>query len=242
MKDNEITEGIEIYDLALYIAKFKTLIIADFHLGYEEALNKQGVLIPHRQYLKTRERLERLFSILKKQKKEIKEIIINGDLKHEFGTISEQEWLDVLNVLAFLQKQCGNVSLIRGNHDTILGPIADKRNLKIVDEKILDSILILHGHEIPNKIEQDTIIIAHEHPCVTISDGVTHEKEKCFLCGQWENKLLIVQPSFNLITEGTDIKKEELLSPFLQRSLADFDVWVIADKPRYFGKLADLEP
>lgn len=238
MKDNEIMEGIEIHDLGLYIKKFRTLVFADFHLGYEEALNKQGTLLPRTQYLKTRKRLEKLFDGLKKP---IDKIIVNGDIKHEFGTVNEQEWLDALNILAFLQKQCQNVSLIRGNHDTILGPIADKREIKIVDDEELNGILILHGDEIPKKIDADVVVIGHEHPCVTITDGINYEKEKCFLCGKWEGKTLIVQPSFNMITEGTDVRKEELLSPFLKQSLDNFDVWVIADKPRYFGKLADLK-
>ena len=46
----EIAKGIEIIDLGLYIKKHKLLVFADFHIGYEESLNKQGVLIPRFQF------------------------------------------------------------------------------------------------------------------------------------------------------------------------------------------------
>jgi len=79
----EIEKGIKIKDLALIYKDH--LIISDLHIGLEEALNKQGILIPRFQFKEIKQRLEPL--LLKK----IKVIVINGDLKHEFGTISEQE-------------------------------------------------------------------------------------------------------------------------------------------------------
>jgi len=47
-------------------------------------------------------------------------------------------------------------------------------------------------------------------------------------------------PSFCLVTEGTDILKEKLLSPFLDQDLKNFDVFVVADKVYDFGKLKNL--
>ena len=73
----EILEGVEVIDLALFVKKHKTLIIADVHLGFEEALNKQGVFVPRFQF---REIISRLKPILEKAKPDT--IIINGDLKH----------------------------------------------------------------------------------------------------------------------------------------------------------------
>ncbi len=125
----EILKDIEIFDLALYVKGH--LILTDFHIGYEEALNKQGVLVPRFQF---QEIIRRLEKILKKLKgKNIEKIVINGDLKHEFGTISDQEWRLTLRLLDFLGKYCKEIILIKGNHDTILGPIAKKRNVKILE-------------------------------------------------------------------------------------------------------------
>ena len=50
-----------------------------------------------------------------------------------------------------------------------------------------------------------------------------------------------VQPSFNLVTEGTDLMKESLLSPFLQQNLDNFGVFVVADKVYRFGELKGLK-
>jgi hypothetical protein len=232
----EIADGIEIIDLGLYLKKEKILVLADFHIGYEEALAKQGYLIPRFQFKDFSERLE---SIFKKAKPEI--IIINGDIKHEFGEISEQEWRETLKLIDYLSKKCKRLILVRGNHDTILGPIAKKRNIETAAEYSTDGILIIHGHKIPRLAPKTrTIIIGHEHPCVSLKEGPKIEKYKCFLKGKFKNRTLLVLPSFNLVTEGTDVMQEKLLSPFLSQNLDNFEVYVVADKIYYFGKLKNL--
>ncbi len=154
----QISNNIEILDLALYLPKHKTLIIADTHIGYEEALNKQGIMIPRFHFT---DLIKRLKNILKSIKPEL--IIINGDIKHEFGKISRQEWRHTIQLIDFLSKHCKKLILIKGNHDKTLAPIADKRKLEIVNEFLIDDILILHGDKltkIPKKVK--TIIISQE--------------------------------------------------------------------------------
>jgi len=256
-----ILPSLQIIDLALYHKIENILIIGDIHIGYEEALNKQGLLIPRFQFKEIILRLEKIFEALKKK---VKKIIINGDIKHEFGTISDQEWRHTLRLLDSLAKHCDEIILIKGNHDTILGPIARKRKVKIMEQFIIcersellgskrktkkqrkknfeKNILIIHGHKIPKKIPNNikTIIIGHEHPAVSLREGPRAELFKCFLKGKWKKSKLIVIPSFNLITEGTDIAKEELLSPFLQQNLNNFEVYIVADKIYKFGKLKNI--
>lgn len=234
-------KGIEIIDLGIMLKNEKILVLSDFHIGYEEALNKQGILVPKFQFKDIIKRLTKIFSRLKKDK--LKKIIINGDIKHEFGTISEQEWRETLRLLDFLTKLCDEVILIKGNHDTIIDPIAKKRNVSIVDYCLVNDILIVHGHKIPEKKilkKAETIVIGHEHPAISLKDDVRIEKFKCFLKGRWKRKKLVVMPSFCLATEGTDILKEKLLSPFLDQNLTNFDVFIIADKVYDFGKLKNL--
>src|SRR3989338_3801483 len=261
----KISNNIEAIDLALYANNH--LILADFHIGYEEALNKQGLLVPRFQFEEIIKRLESIFLRLKN--KSIEKIIVNGDLKHEFGTISEQEWRLTLRLLDFLEKHCKEIILIKGNHDTILGPIAQKRNIKVLEHYLIHSqvsiikkasliknslkklnkkiennnILVIHGDKMPSKELLDgasTIIIGHEHPAVSIREGPRAELFKCYLVGKWKGKNLIAQPSFNLVVEGSDVLKEEILSPFLRQSLSSFDVFVVADKVYGFGKLEVL--
>ena len=232
----QILPNIKIIDLSLYLTKYKTLIIADTHIGYEEALNKQGIMIPRFHFKDLIQRLEKIMQKIKPTT-----IIINGDIKHEFGTISEQEWRYTLRLIDFLTRHCKHLIIIKGNHDKILGPIAKKRNIETADHVLIEDILITHGNKllkIPKPIK--TIIIGHEHPAVSIQDGARIEKFKCFLKGKYKRTNLIVQPSFNLITEGTDITKDKILSPFLKQNLKNFKVYIIADKVYYFGMLKNL--
>lgn len=229
----EILKGIKTRNLLLELKN--TLIISDLHIGIEDALAKQGILIPKFHFRDTVKQLE-------KNLKKVKTIIINGDLKHEFGRISDQEWRETLKVLDLLSKYCEKIILIKGNHDSILGPIAKKRKLEVVDHYKIDDTYICHGNSIPKDLKGvKTIIIAHEHPAITLREKTKAEKFKCFLKGKYENKTLIVQPSFNPLVEGTDILKEKRLSPFLKQDLNNFNVFIIADKVYDFGKIKNLK-
>src|SRR3989344_6000237 len=132
----KVFENMEFVDLAVYTNR--TLIVSDFHIGYEEALNKQGILMPRFQFKEVIERLEAIFKKLKGRR--IEKIVILGDLKHEFGAISEQEWRHTLMLLDYLGQHCKEIILIKGNHDTILGPIAEKRNVKVRDYYVIEPI------------------------------------------------------------------------------------------------------
>lgn len=237
----EILNGIEIKGKALWLKKSKLLIIGDLHIGYEEALTSEGILVPKLTFGEMKR------EILELLKLKPKIIVINGDLKHEFASISRQEWQDTLEILDILLKKC-KVILIKGNHDTILEPIARKRGLKVGNFYIANDVAILHGHKIlldkeiyAKKIK--TIIIGHEHPAVSIREGVKSELYKCFLKGKWHGKNLVVMPSFFSVYEGSDVKKEELLSPFLEeRALKNFAVYILDGKGKVydFGKLRNI--
>ena len=93
--------------------------------------------------------------------------------------------------------------------------------------------------DFPDRLEK-TIIIGHEHPAIVLKEGPRKEKYKCFIKGKFKRKNLIVMPSFNLVTEGTDVLLETRLSPFLQRDISSFECWIVADKVYYFGKLKGI--
>src|SRR3989344_6791234 len=231
----EILKGIEMIGKALWIKKQKVLILADLHIGYEEALNKQGVLVPRTQFKETKRKIEELLQEVK-----LKIIVINGDLKHEFGGISRQEWHETLGILDLLREKA-KVILIKGNHDRILEPIARKKGLEIKEFYCIDSekICILHGNEV--RIEKEVnnakiLIIGHEHPAISLQEGMKSEIYKCFLLGRWKGKKLIFMPSFLPLTEGSDIRKEKLLSPYLS-NIKNFEIFVLGDRIYKFGKL-----
>jgi uncharacterized protein len=232
----KLLKGIEAVDLCLLVDD--TLIIGDVHIGYEEELNKKGILIPRISFNEVIQRLSRIF-----KKVFVNKIILLGDLKHEFGTISETEWRNTLRLVDFLSKHCNDLILLKGNHDTILEPILSKRDLIVKDYVVLDGILFCHGDRLVSELgvkeKFNTIIIGHEHPAVTIGTVTRKERYKCFLVGKFEKKNLVVVPSFNLLTEGTNVLRDRLLSPFL-KDISKFNVYIVGDEVLDFGLVKSL--
>ncbi|MBN2014466.1 MAG: metallophosphoesterase [Candidatus Altiarchaeota archaeon] len=237
----DILSGVEIHGLGLYLRGQRTLVIADLHLGYEEELMRFGYLVPRFQYNEIIEHMEKILSEVDAEK-----VVINGDLKHEFGRISEQEWTEVLNFLDFLSERVEEIILVRGNHDTIIGPIASKRKVKIQEKYFIgeDGVYITHGHEIPSDNDfkkSRVVVIAHDHPAISLREEIRVEKVKCFLKGNWGDKILIQMPSLNFVTEGTDLTKEKPLSPFMDQDLDEFEAYGVEGfKVFYFGRITGL--
>ncbi len=239
IKPFKLLKDIYALGLGVWLPKRKVFVVADLHLGYEEYLNKQGILIPRQQFKLTNELLEKMLATIKPET-----IIINGDLKHEFGKISQQEWNETLKILDILSLHSKKIVLIKGNHDTILGPIARKRNLSVKDLYSIGDICITHGHKIwkdKNFLKAKTIIIANEHPAISIKEGIKSELYKCFLVGKWRLKNLVVMPSFLPIIEGTDVRKEKVLSTYLHQPLQNFNVFIVGDKIYNFGRLRNIK-
>lgn len=237
----EILKGIEMVGKALWLPREKILIIADLHIGYEEDLNSQGILIPRTQFRDMKKEIEIVLNDLKP-----KTIVVNGDLKHEFGKISSQEWHETLEILEILMKN-SDVILIRGNHDNMLEPIIKKRGLELRQFYCIGKggICILHGDKIPVNDEvhkAKILIIGHEHPSISLREGMKIEKYKCFLLGSWHGKKLIIMPSFFPYIEGFDIRNENRISVMLkQKSIDSFKIFIIGDKIYDFGKIRDLK-
>ncbi len=233
----EILPGIRIVDLGLYLEKHKTLVFSDFHMGYEDTMIGVGALVPKFALKDTMHRLGRIFSTLKG----CEAVILNGDLKHEFGRISRQEWKDTLKLLDYLLTKVSRVYIVKGNHDKALAPIVGKRGIEIVPSVLLGDILILHGDVTPKALAPGvkTIVIGHVHPAVRLREGYRNETFKCYLLGKYEKRNLIVQPSFHQLHEGQDILAENFSNPYF----ADFSkwkVWIVADKVYEFGRVRDF--
>jgi hypothetical protein len=233
----ELYNGVQIVDLSLFLPKSKTLIITDTQLGYEESINKQGILLPRFQFKDILTRLEKIIKVTKP-----KQVVLNGDIKHEFSTISKTEWKQVTELIDFISSKA-ELIVIEGNHDNLLVPILNKKNLVMKAHLLLDDIYLCHGHKIQKNKDFEkakVVIIGHEHPALGLRDKGRVEKFKCFLRGKYKNKILIVMPSFNMVTEGTDVLSEKLLSPFLKQDLDDFEVFVAGKEIMYFGKVKNL--
>lgn len=234
----EIAKGMTIYGNALLIGV--SLIIADVHLGQEEALNRKGVLIPRFQFKDVESQIMKLI-----EKTKPEEFIITGDLKHEFGSILDTEWRNILKLINKILTKCKRIVFVKGNHDIMLGPIARKKDVLIDKHYFIGKTLICHGDVVPDKEllnKCDTILIGHEHPAIALRKEGRTEKFKCFIKGKFKNKTLIVLPSFNPLTIGTDILSGNLLSPLLKGDLSNVEVFVSTDNDEtlYFGKIKNL--
>ncbi len=219
------------------------LVIADLHIGYEENLIKKGVFLPRMQYKKTIKDLERIFCLLEEEDKKVEKVIILGDLKHEFGSISRQEWKETLDLIDFLKENGKNVILIKGNHDNILNPIVKKKGLEVKEYYIKDDKAFIHGDK---KVSLDKkvkcLFLGHLHPAITIKKEAKQETYKCFLTGRWKSKQVVILPSFFPLTEGSDVNFYDTNLDF-NFNLKNFNVYVpIENETRVleFGKVSKV--
>jgi uncharacterized protein len=231
----QISNNIEAIDLALWIKDKQILVVSDIHLGYEESLHQKGILVPRFHIKEIIKQLKKIFT-----KVSPRTIIINGDLKHNFGKNLRQEWDDTLKLIDFLKENCQELIFVKGNHDNFLKTIAAQKDINVVDELNVDDILIIHGDKLV-ETKAKRIIIGHEHPAVSLKDKSKTEKYKCFLKGKYKSKELIAMPSFNPLSYGSDIFNEKMFSPFLE-DISKFEVFVVGDKEVFgFGKVKNLK-
>jgi hypothetical protein len=229
--NKEIIPNIRFLDNCLLIDE-KILVLTDFHIGYQDYIyGKESY--PRFQLKEILENLDRIFNLLEKEGVMIKQIIILGDLKHEFGEISDVEWRETLELLDYLYNKIENMEemtlkkgegigskkenrgsggketerivLIKGNHDNVLGPIAKKRGIKVSGYYNINGVCFLHGDRIFEECKSKVLIMGHLHPSVVLSDKYKREKYKCFLKGKWKGKLVYILPSFSPLSLGYDM-------------------------------------
>jgi len=237
-------ENFKFIGKTLYFPEKKTLVLGDLHLGWEESLNEQGIFVPRRQFEETVKDLSKVFEEIEAKEKKIKEIVVLGDLKHEFGEISEQEWREVKEILEVFKRKAEKVVLVKGNHDTILGPIADRKELSVVDYYINEEICFMHGNKLfPECLDEKIkmLVLGHRHPAVVLSDKYKKEKYKCFMVGEWKNKKVVILPSFFPFIEGSEVANLEDNRMFIpEKELRNFEVYVVGDEVYKFGKVKEI--
>jgi len=236
----EILKNVLAIDLFLYLKDFRTLIISDTHIGFEESLHKQGYIIPKSGLKDIILRIEKAVHTLKKKDLRIDTIILNGDLVHSFSKHSMDEKYALKQLIEFLGT-LGQIIIIKGNHDKIISFMV-KKDMMILPNVRLGDILIAHGDVIDKDSDEPgvrTIIIGHEHPSVVLQSGLRREQYKCLLKGKYKKKDLIVMPSSNTLIEGSDVLKEKLLTPYIT-DINGFEIFAIADQIYDFGKISRL--
>jgi putative SbcD/Mre11-related phosphoesterase len=205
---------------AIYVKKIDSLVISDLQLGEELYLAEQGIFVPQVQLREIMKDLKGIFKMVRP-----KSVVINGDVKHEFGEASSQEWREVRELVDYLRKKVEEIILVRGNHDNYLLNIASKIGLKVFDPYYLaGNILFTHGHKkIKFPKEAKTVVIGHEQPAILLFQGYDRIKLPCLLYGKMKDgRNFICLPAFSPLASGVAvnvIEKEDLLSPILREEV-----------------------
>jgi len=130
------------------------LVIGDLHIGYDEYSHGK-VVFPGSQLKEIINKLEEIFQFLNKNNKKVKKIILLGDVKHDFGAITDIEWRETLQFFDYLKNKIGEkgkIIIIKGNHDNILKPIVKKRNILLRDYYCIEikgrKMCFMHGNKL----------------------------------------------------------------------------------------------
>ncbi len=167
-----------------YLRGSRALVIADAHLGFEEAMGEAGLYLPRGQLKQLIQDLGAAFNML-----DISQVIIAGDLKHRFEKLGVQEKKEIEEILSFFKKKSSNVVFIRGNHDNYASIVTSRFGVEPRPYYKVGAFLIIHGHQgLGEAISEDllrdveVIIYGHEHPSISIRDRLGKiAKFPCFL-------------------------------------------------------------
>ncbi|MCS7123749.1 MAG: metallophosphoesterase [Candidatus Aenigmarchaeota archaeon] len=226
----KLDKNIEIVYKSIFIKSLNAIVISDLQIGEELYLLKEmGLAIPQFQLKEMKNWLEKIAEYSK-----AKRLIINGDLKHEFGEASEQEWREVTDFINFSKKFFEEIIIVRGNHDNYLLNIVSKLPVKLYQPYYKEkNFLFSHGHlKIDVNKETKYLVIGHEEPSITVREKITKIKLPCLLFGNYNKKTKIIcLPAFSPISSGSEVnlkKVDELLSPLLKESdFYNLEVYII---------------
>jgi putative SbcD/Mre11-related phosphoesterase len=161
-----------------------TAVVADLHLGYEEARRRSGEAIPQRCLSEV---LAPLAALCRTHA--LRRLVIAGDLfeAREQPKLVEElcDW--------FADTGFSLVGVVPGNHDRGLG--RNRKTLPLFPEGLrLDDWLVLHGH---GSLPEGHLITGHEHPLFRWDDLAA----PCFLVGQRR----LVLPAFSADAAGVNV-------------------------------------
>lgn len=216
----QVGETLWLIDTGLYHADRRTLVLADLHLGYEQAMRQAGVMLPETRFEDLLSRLKGIFSALAVSSNAPLEVLIfNGDLRHDFGPLNAAEWRELNALFEAMGPLCNRIVVVEGNHDPTLSAFARRfSKVEVAACWRQAGWLYTHGDQVPQLPSgTHSIVVGHEHPALSLKDPVTGRREryKVFLQGRFAERTLWVLPSCNALLQGTDLTKEGALSPFL---------------------------
>ena len=212
---------------ALHLVDESSLILSDLHYGVEAEMLRGGVWVPNRSTGRT----EKVLKLIKQTKS--KRLILLGDVKHQVPHNSKQQRTD-LEQFFMAVNRVAKVEIVPGNHDGGLEDIipSDVKFHKS-DGFVIGEIGMVHGHAWPSQevMNSKILVMGHEHPALSFRDRLDKlHSEPCWLRAPMLEherydkvpKQLIVMPAFGELA-GRTMNREPLkgLGPVLRNGLAD---------------------
>jgi putative SbcD/Mre11-related phosphoesterase len=217
----EVSPGVWLdYRRAAYLEADRILAVADLHLGYAWAHRFRGQLMPLRSEEDLLTRLSDLCGFYKPA-----HLAILGDIVHQAVPVSEvvRELTDLFNGL---REICG-LKLILGNHDRKLQKLAEGiAGLEFLPSFETTEFFLTHGNAPVASVGRKRIIMGHEHPSISLGDGIRSAKFPCFMHG----KAILLLPAFSLWAAGSDIRAHSFLSETARNARFDQAVAICGNK------------
>ena len=235
MRSMEILPGIRITrDRCLVMDEGPTVVLGDLHLGYECALEQDGMYIPRTNSDSIRDALNDILF-----RYEPERVVLLGDIKHDFRHSGYEEKNEVRGIMRLLS-EATEVVAIKGNHDNFLQNIINDLGMLAADYVDLAGFRLEHGH-VDSGVRP--VIIGHEHPSVRIPGSVGGGlKLQCFVHARQDG--VIVLPPFSPFSSGNDLVLDEkcVMAPALKSSdFANADMYGVTDiGVMYLGTLSQL--
>ncbi|MCK5037807.1 MAG: metallophosphoesterase [Thermoplasmata archaeon] len=238
MKEKVLTGGIVLSsDNSLFLRESQILIVSDLHIGYEASMRAEGVAIPDFQMKEILDNLGRTLDHFSPET-----LIINGDIKHEFGKNLGQEWDEVMELAHMVKERGVDLKLVRGNHDNFLKTIVGRLDIELANyylvNNIIKDVLIYHGHKNIEPAGFDGLrIFGHEHPVLRLRDEIgARITMPCFLYDEF-NKFMIM-PAFSPLASGTNViapTRNFMIEELRNRDISGARIFAIGE-----GKIMDF--
>lgn len=223
MRSLEIRPGVRITnDKCLILDEGPTLVIGDLHLGYERALEQDGLYLPRINTGSIRDALNDILSLYEPER-----VVLLGDVKHDFRRAGREESAQVREIINLIA-EAAQVVVVKGNHDNYIQNIISDLGILAVDHIDVMGYRMEHGHE---DTGHRPVIIGHEHPSVRIPGSVGGGmKIQCFVHAAKEG--VIVIPPFSPFSSGNDLVLDDscVMAPALRScEYADAEIYGVTD-------------
>ncbi|MBX3354980.1 MAG: ligase-associated DNA damage response endonuclease PdeM [Phycisphaeraceae bacterium] len=177
---------------ALWWPSRRTLVVADLHLGKEEALLELGIPVPIGVIDETLERLHRLLKEINAAR-----LLVLGDLVHHRSGLTA-EVID--RVTEWRRTFAGLVELVPGNHEATVRQLPEAWEVTRLASEVREGPFICL-HE-PEARDEGYLLGGHLHPMVRIEGRVDRLLLPCFVIGVKR----AILPAFTRFSRGVRVE------------------------------------